>query len=221
VSADQPSPVDRALDVLVYAPLGAGLWLRDLAPSLLETIVARGRAEVDRRQEQAQTRITTARSMGQVAIAFGVPELRKRAGRQLDQVRERADRVVETIAPPRTNGATGTPAPRTAGHATVQPAGVETAAGDAPSPKASAATATKPSQSKASATATATTPTTAANRSESSAHLPIPGYDALSASQVVERLAGLGADELVAVREYERAHRNRRTILGKIDQLSA
>ena len=51
--------------------------------------------------------------------------------------------------------------------------------------------------------------------------LPIPGYDALSASQVVERLAGLSTDELDAVRTYESAHRNRRTILGKIDQISA
>jgi len=53
------------------------------------------------------------------------------------------------------------------------------------------------------------------------AALPIPGYDALSASQVVERLAGLSPDELDAVRSYEGAHRNRRTILGKIDQISA
>ena len=33
--------------------------------------------------------------------------------------------------------------------------------------------------------------------------LPIPGYDALSASQVVERLAGLSAGELDAVHAYE------------------
>ena len=39
---------------------------------------------------------------------------------------------------------------------------------------------------------------------------------ALSASQVVERLAGLATTELAAVRNYEAGHRNRRTILGKI-----
>jgi hypothetical protein len=50
--------------------------------------------------------------------------------------------------------------------------------------------------------------------------LAIPGYDALSASQVVERLAGLSGDELAAVRQYEAGHRRRRTILGKIEQLS-
>jgi len=49
--------------------------------------------------------------------------------------------------------------------------------------------------------------------------LAIPGYDALSASQVVQRLAGLADDELEAVREYETAHRGRKTILGRISQL--
>ncbi len=49
--------------------------------------------------------------------------------------------------------------------------------------------------------------------------LAIPGYDSLSASQVVPRLAGLRPDELAAVRDYEAAHRGRRTILGRIAQL--
>jgi hypothetical protein len=51
--------------------------------------------------------------------------------------------------------------------------------------------------------------------------LAIPGYDALSASHVVQRLAGLAADELEAVRTYEAATRGRRTILNRIAQLQA
>lgn len=53
----------------------------------------------------------------------------------------------------------------------------------------------------------------------SAAHLAIPAYDTLSASQVVQRLAGLSKDELEAVREYEAATRGRRTILTKVSQL--
>jgi hypothetical protein len=49
--------------------------------------------------------------------------------------------------------------------------------------------------------------------------LAIPGYDSLSASQVVTRLEGLSADELEAVRAYESAHRGRKTILNKVAQL--
>lgn len=51
------------------------------------------------------------------------------------------------------------------------------------------------------------------------ADLPLAGYDSLSASQVVNRLAALRADELDLVAAYESSHRRRRTILGKIDQL--
>jgi hypothetical protein len=50
--------------------------------------------------------------------------------------------------------------------------------------------------------------------------LPIPDYDELSASQVVERLDGLDAESLEAIRRYETEHRSRNTILGKIAQLS-
>jgi hypothetical protein len=49
--------------------------------------------------------------------------------------------------------------------------------------------------------------------------LPIPAYDQLAASQVVARLDGLDADDLLAVERYERAHRRRRTVLAKIAQL--
>jgi hypothetical protein len=193
--------VERALEVFVYAPLGLGLWIRDLAPTLIDTVVARGRAEIDRRQEQTQQHITTARSMGQVAIAFGVPELRKRAGQQVDQVRERVDKVVENLVA------------RDDGSSSIE--SVADIADEAP------IVASEPIDEPA-AVATDDVDTAAAGRrSASSAHLPIPGYDALSASQVVERLAGLGADELVEVRDYENAHRHRRTILGKIDQLTA
>jgi hypothetical protein len=49
--------------------------------------------------------------------------------------------------------------------------------------------------------------------------LAIPGYDSLSASQVLPRLAGLATDELEAVRRYELDHRGRKTILGRVAQL--
>jgi hypothetical protein len=49
--------------------------------------------------------------------------------------------------------------------------------------------------------------------------LAIPGYDALSASQVVQRLAGLSPAELEQVRRYEAAARGRKTVLTKISQL--
>lgn len=51
--------------------------------------------------------------------------------------------------------------------------------------------------------------------------LAIPGYDTLSASQVVQRLDGLSRVQLDTVRTYEVGTRGRRTIIGRLDQLLA
>ena len=49
--------------------------------------------------------------------------------------------------------------------------------------------------------------------------LAVPSYDSLSASQVVQRLAGLSREEIEAVASYEAASRGRRTILNRAEQL--
>lgn len=52
-------------------------------------------------------------------------------------------------------------------------------------------------------------------------HLPIDGYDDLAARQVVDRLASLAPADLAVIDAYERAHRNRSTVRGKISTLTA
>jgi len=52
------------------------------------------------------------------------------------------------------------------------------------------------------------------------ANLAIPGYDDLSASQIVDRLDDLSPADRDAIHDYEATHRARHTILGKIEQLS-
>jgi hypothetical protein len=49
--------------------------------------------------------------------------------------------------------------------------------------------------------------------------LVLPDYDHLPASHVVAKLASLDQAERDAIERYETAHRHRRTILGKLDQL--
>jgi hypothetical protein len=53
------------------------------------------------------------------------------------------------------------------------------------------------------------------------ADLAIAGYEDLAASHIVARLDGLDRDDLAAIRRFELAHRGRRTVVGKIDQLLA
>jgi hypothetical protein len=50
---------------------------------------------------------------------------------------------------------------------------------------------------------------------------PWPGYDELNAGQVVARLSELPQRELGAVDAYERANRNRRSVLERLDALTA
>jgi polyhydroxyalkanoate synthesis regulator phasin len=51
--------------------------------------------------------------------------------------------------------------------------------------------------------------------------LPILGYDELTAAQVGQRLTGLTPAELRKVREYERRHANRKSVLAAIEKALA
>ena len=51
------------------------------------------------------------------------------------------------------------------------------------------------------------------------ADLVLPDYDHLPAAHVVAKLVSLTPKERAAIEQYELAHRHRRTILGKIEQL--
>lgn len=46
---------------------------------------------------------------------------------------------------------------------------------------------------------------------------PITGYDGLTAAQVQDRLDTLNAAELRKVRDHERRHANRKTVLAAIE----
>ena len=47
---------------------------------------------------------------------------------------------------------------------------------------------------------------------------PISGYDELAAAQIISRLDGLTPAELRKVRDYERKHGNRKTVLSAIER---
>jgi hypothetical protein len=218
-------PIERTLEVLLYAPLGFGLFLKDTAPTFIDMFISRGRAEVDRRHEEVQQHVTTARSLGQVTMAYGPPIVRERVSKTVADARRRAEALLGTAVPDAAPSDVETePAPdmnvRTYADEVSPPVA------PAPSPSTSAFAST-PSEEALVAPAASGSPngtwlSEGANNGDParSAGLPIPGYDALSASQVVERLVGLAPDELEAVHRYETSHRRRRTILGKIEQLA-
>src|SRR5215475_5050514 len=91
--------IERTLEVLLYAPLGFGLFLKDTAPTFINMFVTRGRAEVDRRHDEVQQRVTTARSLGQVTMAFGPPIVRDRVSRTVADARRRAEALIGSAVP--------------------------------------------------------------------------------------------------------------------------
>jgi hypothetical protein len=152
---DQKRPLDRLLDLTLYAPLGFLLNLEEVIPQLVE---------------KGHQQVNMARMFGQFAVKAGGDEARKR----VEQVGELVNRPA---SPP----------------ASTPPAAPVSVADAAP-----AAVAPDP----------ALVP--------DAGSLGITDYDALSASQVVPRLAGLSDAELESVRLYESANRGRKTILSKI-----
>lgn len=176
--ADEKTPFDHALDVLVYAPFGLALSVRDLLPQLAE----KGR-------QQLTGQVTMAKMVGQFAVQQGQTE----AGKAFDKARDQAQSTLEQLT---------------------------RLGGPAPSPAEAAAPSTNRARPVTEQPAAETQPVPATSGPEAGA-LAIPGYDSLSASQVVPRLTGLAADELEAVRAYESSHRGRRTILNRIAQLQS
>lgn len=191
MSNDGHKAAERAVDLLVYAPVGVALYLRDTVPMFVNLFVSRGRAEIGQRRQQAEGQVSQAKALGEYALEFGGPKLREQVEKGVAAARKGAEAVLGGLG--EGTGLISQPPVAT----TLRPENAPT--GPAVEDTADALKEAKPS---------ATT-------------LGIPDYDELSASQVVERLDGLEPAELEAVRTYEEAHRARRTILFKIEQLTS
>jgi hypothetical protein len=210
VPEDKPS-TDRAFELLVYAPIGAALYARDMLPTMVGIFVNRGKREVQSHRAPApppmpaapdvRRRMEDSLGFAKGAASGGVGLAKGAATTSVGLARDVAGTALAGFVQWRGSDADASRAePEEAGPS----AGAPTA-GSEPS----AAPAAAPSSASA-----------AASDAPSVESLPIPDYDELSASQVVERLAGLDTSSLDAIRRYESAHRGRNTILGKISQLS-
>jgi len=182
------------IDNVVELALYAPLGLALTARDHLPDLIARGR-------QQVTSQVMLARMMGQYAIKEGEKDLRNRVD-GLSQTLSDLGILPEpspTRAPASSAPSVPTPPPEV----------------EVDLPGASSATTANGSSNGSSNGSTAT------GTVRSRADLSIPGYDTLSASQVVQRLAGLSPEELEAVRDYEAGTRGRRTILSKIAQLQS
>ena len=230
--SENDTPIERAVELLVYAPIGLAMFAKDTVPTFMKMFVARGQTEVAQRRKTAETQAGQYKTIGQMAVKYGGPEVRRQAEAAAGTVRKRAEDTLAAVT------AVTTPPPTTLPATTPPGSGTNGSA-----PTASAPAATKPPARTARTTTTSSTrtsklktpktplaPNMEAGTGESAAPttpsprqdaLAIPDYDLLSATQVIDRLIGLARPDLLAVQAYETAHRARTTILGKIAQLSA
>jgi hypothetical protein len=187
---------ERILDLLVFVPAGFATSVMEELPKL----AVRGR-------EHLEVRVSSARSVGEFVVKASHDELVRRSERLLHRDRSASDRA----AAPHTDES----APAAAGPTGVVPD---------PSPVAPTGVVSDPSPtgpvpSPVESVPAPAAPTTGNGHVPPVATLAIPGFDTLSASQVVQRLDGLTRGQLVAVRAYESSTRGRRTILSRVDQL--
>jgi hypothetical protein len=170
-------------------------------PTFLNLFVSRGRAELGQRRQQAQGQVAQAKALGEFAVNVGGPKVREHVEKGIAMARKSAEAVLTNVTGEGAVPDLATEGSQVPSHASSQPV-------------------TLPAEAPATAPA-AGEPPTGNSSAPDAATLGIPDYDELSASQVVERLDGLQTGELDAVRAYEEAHRARRTILYKIEQLTS
>lgn len=209
---DSKSPGDRLLEFVVFGPAGLAVTLVEEFPKLVE----KGRHRVE-------GQVHTARLVGQFAVQMG--------RRQVEQSLGHLGAVAASYAPGR-GGDSAAPDPFDGTPVDHDLAG-DVHVGDDPGAEGSGhrpearrrGPAPRPTDERGPVEPTWHPPVWTGggvpNGSGSPSSLAIPGYDSLSASQVVQRLEGLSSSELEEVRAHEATHRQRRTILHRVEQLLA
>jgi len=225
---EQKTPAEAVLDLAVYAPLGLVITVAETFPQL----VRKGRSRLG-------PQIALARSVGQFAVRQGARQLRGMTGGGLPFPFSSLPSFANFPPFPFRPGAGRSPtgphatddgpaAGQANGAARPRAGNVDPRGGTAGAPGVRSGSAgTAPGGSGPSGTSGGYRTTSSpfgdrgspAHDPSTDAHLAIPSYDSLSASQVLQRLAGLSRDEVEAVRAYEARTRGRRTVLARADQL--
>jgi hypothetical protein len=218
---DDKSSVEKAIDLCVYAPVGAALYVRDMLPGMMGIFVSRGKRELGGKisappppppaPAEVKRRIDESVEVARVVAESGFGVAKDVAGAGIGVARDVAGSALKGLMDNRPG------APRAAAP-TVDDVSDTMRAPD-PEPESTRAPESTAPEPPRAPEPTPSAPPAGDLTVPGVEELPIPDYDELSASQVVERLDGLDAAALEAIRRYETAHRGRNTILGKIAQL--
>ena len=95
---DDHDTADKAMEFLVYGPIGFALYLRDTAPSFLKLFVARGRSVLDEQRKSVGDQLGQARAVGEFAHNYGGPQVSRIVTEGLTRVRERAEEAIDALS---------------------------------------------------------------------------------------------------------------------------
>ena len=215
---ERKSLLEQALDVCLYAPVGLAISVTEELPQLVDKgrarvnsqlamakmvgsfAVAQGQREAERVVRHATSRVSEGGPFG------ATPPAAREAGLTMQPVEEPGDLDAAPWATP-----AGGSEPTNGDGAGAASMVDDTARSDG---VAAVIPSTRPAPEE---DPSAPAPAPAMPAGDASA-LAIPGYDALSASQVAARLDDLSSAELRKVRDYERRHQARKSVIGAIEK---
>ncbi len=203
--ASSSNPLDQLVELFVYAPVG----LLDEYPEVIPKLVKRGRSQVQLARLLAQMAANQARSGGGSGRAGGLPPLDTLAAVLAPGLGEAAGAACNALARLVTDlGASVGLAPQ-------QPPAADPSVPEPPAPAGPSAPMADPVAPDSAA------PGSNGPTAPDGGPLPIAGYDALTAREVIGLLDDLSPRQRQQIRVYETANRGRKTILATLDQLDA
>ena len=102
--SDNETPIEKAVELLVYAPIGLAMFAKDTVPTFMKMFVARGQTEITQRRKDAGTHAGNYKTIGKLAVKYGTPEVKRQAGAAAETVRRKAEESLAAVA-----AATATP----------------------------------------------------------------------------------------------------------------
>lgn len=205
--SDDRSTVDRVVELAVHVPVGIAAFARDAFPTLVTMFAGRGKREVDVHQREVVGQIANYKAVGELAVKFGPPVVKQRVNEQIETLRTKSVEAFESFS---------ASSKAFSGITDRRPSNSAQGETSDTGSNSTFNSGTGFQNDENVAAEIKTTETIPSKKASEAYLLSIPDYDALAASQIIERLEGLNSIELNDVENYERSTRARRTILGKI-----
>lgn len=222
------SPGDFIRDLVLYAPLGALLLIREQAEDFLSEAIERGRRQQRQVDAAVNNQVSVAKSVGKKHVKKVIDEVDSRSSEApFSAVRKVGDVVMKQAQQAASDAVSQSPlrditetgedvirvaqeqmgsrlarAGRRPGNRTRRLTGLAAGGG---------ADSTDDGESK-------TPELSTLPQTGDSGHLAIPDYESLSAAQINARLGGLSEGELSELSTYEMSHRGRKTVLARVRQ---